>query len=405
MDVDVRRLLVRTGSVLGWVVLPAVLLVWAVVHIAQGAGIDFDANVWQPAKAVLDGRSPYPPPQIEALVRPSFLYPPLLLGLDIPLSVLPHDIARGVFWVLEAVVVLAALRLAGVEDRRVLVWGSLSFPVFYSESLGNPTILLMLPLAVAWRWRDRPWVAGVAVGLAGALKLIVWPLGVWLLVTRRWRAAVIAAGAAALGVAVPWLAIGFDGFRDYPHVASLYAEHNGRPRAMTVATLVHRAGLSWSAGHVAQWVCGITLLVLAAVVARRVDGDRRAFSLAVVAALVLSPIVWVQYTALLLIPLAVARPTFTWEWQVVRASWLFLLLPRGQAMVVAVDGRLLKTAGYVPTLWRLLAVLAFIAAIAWITGSAPGAPAGAARRRHRDRSTDAVRQAGPAAPPRSAGAR
>ncbi|MCW3016575.1 MAG: hypothetical protein JWO02_3667 [Solirubrobacterales bacterium] len=383
MGVDLSRVWKRAGFFLGWIVLPLALLVWFAVVVGRGAGVDFDANVWLPAQAVLAGQSPYPPPEVSALVHPTYLYPPLLLGLDLPMSLLPHDMARALFWIIEAGAVIGALRLVGVRDRQVMFWGSLCFPVFYGESLGNPTILLLLPVAAAWRWRDRTWAVGLAVGLAGAFKLILWPLGIWLLATRRLRGAGVAAGCAVLGVVLPWALIGFDGLSDYPSVVNLYEEHNGRPRAQTVATLGHRLGLSWGAGHLLQWACGLGLLVAAVVVARRTDGDRRSFSLALVAALVLSPIVWVQYLALLIVPLAIARPHFGPVWQLVQATWVFLLLPRGDAHTITVDGRVMTSAGYVPTIPRLLFVLGFLGVVALVSGGPPGSHAGSPQRRGR----------------------
>ena len=50
--------------------------------------------------------------------------------------------------------------------------------------------------------------------------------------------------------------------------------------------------------------------------------DRGAFALAVCAALVLSPIVWLHYLALLLVPLGVCYRTLRWPWLVPLALWL-----------------------------------------------------------------------------------
>ena len=43
---------------------------------------------------------------------------------------------------------------------------------------------------------------------------------------------------------------------------------------------------------------------------------RRSFGLFVAAALLLSPIVWLDYFAVLAVPLAVVRPRFSWIWLV-----------------------------------------------------------------------------------------
>lgn len=359
----------RRARVLTEVVVPACLLVVATYAVVRGDAIDFDANLWQPANAVLAGHSPYPPPDLSELVKPFFLYPPLLLGLAIPLSVFPHDVARALFFAIEVAAVVASLRLVGVTDRRVLSWASLSYPVFDALLLGNPTLLLLPPIAVAWRWRERWFPAGVAVATAGALKLFVWPLGVWLLATRRLKAAVVAALGAVCLVVVPWALLEFDGLADYEKVARLYTQFNGGPRAINVAGLVHALGGSWYAGRVIQWVCGLTVIAAACRLAytRRSDGDRKGFALALVAALILSPVVWIHYLALLLIPLAITRPSFDRAWGVLLALWIFPLLAHGAAHVVHVDGRVIASAGPVPTIPQLVVGLGFMAYVIVVT--------------------------------------
>jgi hypothetical protein len=323
--------------------------------IARKTGVDFDANVWRPALDVRADRSPYPPPEPAALVKPFFLYPPLLLGLDLPLSVLPHDVARVGFAVLTAVAVVTGLRLAGVTDRRVLCWGTLSFPVVDALLLGNPTPLLVPVIAAAWVYRDRWWVVGLAVGVAGAFKLLVWPLGVWLIATRRIRGAA-AAGVVAVGaLLVPWALIGFDGFGDYVDVARAYERINGGPRAITVAGLVHELGGSWPLGHALQRGVGLMLLVAMVLISRSraSDADRKCFCLALTAALVLSPVVWIHYLVLVLVPLALTRPTFDRAWVAMSALWLFPLLPHREALTVVAGDHQLTAAGPVPTVAQL----------------------------------------------------
>ncbi len=67
------------------------------------------------------------------------------------------------------------------------------------------------------------------------------------------------------------------------------------------------------------------IALAAAVVSARVDEPATtagAFALAVCAALVLSPIVWLHYLALLLVPLGVCYRTLRWPWLVPLALWL-----------------------------------------------------------------------------------
>jgi hypothetical protein len=43
-------------------------------------------------------------------------------------------------------------------------------------------------IAAAWRFRDRAVIAGVVVAVVVSLKPDLWPLGLWLLTSRRYRA-------------------------------------------------------------------------------------------------------------------------------------------------------------------------------------------------------------------------
>jgi alpha-1,2-mannosyltransferase len=349
--------------VLCWVVFPACLAVVAGSALLTGTGVDFDANIWAPGKAVLAGRSPYPRPELGELVRPFFLYPPLLLGISIPWSVFPHDIGRALFFAAEVGGVVGALALVGVTDRRVWMWAVLSYPVFDALLLGNPSLLLLLPVAAAWRWRHDWRLAALAVGVAGAFKLLAWPLGVWLLSTRRMKAAIGALVVACVAILLPWALIGFDGLGDYRTIASVYTEHNGGPRAITLAGLAHALGLSWGAGHAVQWLGGLALLGAAFVQgrSRRPGTDVLAFTLTLVAALVLSPVVWIHYLAVLLVPLAVISPSFDRTWIVVCSLWVFPLLPRADTLTIVVDGRSIESGGAVPTVPQLCVAFAFMA--------------------------------------------
>ena len=68
---------------------------------------------------------------------------------------------------------------------------------------------------------------------------------------------------------------------------------------------------------------GLALLALAAifVAARGQDGDRRSFVVALVAGLLASPIVWLHYLVLLVVPLALYRPRLSAAWFIPLAYW------------------------------------------------------------------------------------
>jgi hypothetical protein len=330
---------------------------------------DFDANVWQPFHAVLNGLSPYPPADLAALVgRRTFVYPPVMLWIGAPFTVLPHDVARVLFGVVCALVVAGALRLLGVRDHRCYVCVLLSVPVVQGLAVGNPTLLLALPLAVAWRYRDRPWVTAIAVACLVGVKPVLWPLGLWLLATRRFGTAILAVLVTLYTVFGTWAAIEFRGMTAYPELVRLIGEKTAGPRGSSITTFAEGIGLGHSPGRVLQLACGVALLACVVAVARRADGDRRAFSLAVVAALVLSPVFWLHYLVLVLVLLAIAHPHYGWQWLPAQAFWVVVFLPAGPTYVVSDGEHVVGTFGVVPSPVRVAAALAFLAAMGWITG-------------------------------------
>jgi hypothetical protein len=161
----------------------------------------------------------------------------------------------------------------------------------------------------------------LALGAAVAAKLFVWPIVVWLLLTKRYRAAAWAVVSAVTLVFGAWALIGFDGLGEYPKllrvVQDVYAQ-----RSLSLSTVAGALGASVSASVAVAALAGVAMLGGAAVVARRTDGDRRAFALAVGACIVASPIVWPNYAALLFVPIAIVSPRLSAVWFFGYVWWL-----------------------------------------------------------------------------------
>ena len=285
-------------------------------------GFDFRGTLWEPARAILEGSTIYPEPRPEAVVggNPA-VYPPVLVLASVPLALLPVTLAALVWLCLLGLCVLAALRVVGVRDWRCHVLALTSPVVVHGLFYGNLTVALVLALALAWRYRDeRPAVAGIAVGVAVAAKIFVWPLLVWLLLTRRYRASAWAAAAATALVLGAWAVIGFEGIRDYPAllrvVQDVYAV-----RSVSASTAVAALGVPTTVAVAAAATLGLALLALAFLVVRRPDGDRRAFALVVGGCIVASPIVWPNYLALLIVPIAITWRTLAPMWWFGYVSW------------------------------------------------------------------------------------
>ena len=197
----VTAALQRIRPLVVFVLLPSLLALVRVddLHKRFGTfGFDFTGTLWQPARRLLDGGSPYPSATDAASLtagNPS-VYPPLPIELASPLARLGFDTSLAIWMVVLVFAVVAALWAVGVRDWRCYSLALLSPPVVEGLFLANVTLFLMLPIALAWRWRVHAIKAGATVGAAIAIKPVLLPLVGWFLLTRRVRAAAISAAAA-----------------------------------------------------------------------------------------------------------------------------------------------------------------------------------------------------------------
>jgi Glycosyltransferase family 87 len=209
--------------------------------------------------------------------------------------------------------------------------------------LGSVTPLLLLAAAATWRWRDNPRIVAVALGGVIALKLILWPLLIWLWASGR-RAQAIAAFSFAVAVcAIGWVIVGFPSLTGYTHLLSSLTSLEGN-RGYSLVRVGRLLGASSQTADIAAYVVGSALLLLVVTSARRGGDERRAFTLALIASLALTPIVWQQYFAILLVPIALSRPCLDGVWLVPLAFWI---APEnasdGQPMRVIITGVIVLT--------------------------------------------------------------
>ena len=295
---------------------------WVVVGAALRGkfALDFRLAFLPAAHAVLHGVSPYSAIGSRALAGgTAFLYPPLSAYLLAPFTLLPPLAAEIVAVALLAAALPATLLLLGVRDWRCHAVAFLWWPTIIAIQTGNLTLLMLLGLAVVWRYRDRRAVAAVVTGLVVALKILFWPLLIWLVATRRYRTAAFAALASVLLVVVPWAGIGFAGLRGYPHLLSTVSRYEG-PHSYSVAALLHAMLPSWGAATAIETALGAGILLLVLVTGRR-GRDRDAFALAIVAALVLTPLLEMHYLAALLVVIALYRRQFGLAWVAPLLIW------------------------------------------------------------------------------------
>jgi Glycosyltransferase family 87 len=287
-------------------------------------GYDFRGSLWQAGKAILDGRSPYPAPSASELlhVGNAFVYPPLSALVSLPLALLPQTPAAAVWALVNAAALAGALWLVGLRDYRCYVLCLGSYPVADSLILGQLDGLLALAVAAGWRFRNRAALGGAAIGVAIALKLLAWPLFLWLLFTRRFRAALVCIGTTVSLVFGAWVAIGFRGLAAYPHLLAADAEAF-QNRSHSIVALALRVGLSEQASRTAAFLAASALLAVAMRETRARHGDELfAFAAAILAGIVASPVVHQHYWVVLLVPLAAAKPSAGWRWLLLLGFWL-----------------------------------------------------------------------------------
>lgn len=294
---------------------------WVLVTAALGGNfaLDFHYAYLRGAHAVAHGASPYGSLSAYALAHEPFIYPPLSAYLFVPFSLLPTTVADMIAVVLVTAAVPATLYLLGVRDWRCYAISFLWWPTIIGMQTANVTLPLLLGLALIWRYRDRKVVAGLVCGVVIALKLFFWPVLVWLVATRRYRTAAVAAASSALLVFLPWAGIGFAGLRGYPHLLSMVSSREG-PGDYSIAALLHTVLPSWNADTAVETLIGAALLAVVLVLGRR-RRDRDAFALAILAILVLSPLLEMHYCSVLLVVVALYQRRFGIAWVLPLLIW------------------------------------------------------------------------------------
>jgi hypothetical protein len=278
-------------------------------HRVARTPVDFHI-FWIAGRHYLDLHSPYGHSVSEA-----FVYPPPAALLFAPLALLPYHVAAGVFLVGSLGAVVGALWLLGIRDRRLYAATFLSPAVLTALTIGTITPMLLLGLAAVWRFRDRRGVA-IPVALLIVLKLFLWPVLLWLLLTGRKRATVEAVVLSLALTLVTWAWIGFADITRYPSILDRLVRAEGAK------------SYALASGRIAELL--LAGVVVAALLIGRRLGERRLFAIAIVGAILASPIVWLHYFALLTIVFAVLDAPLVY-WLIPALLWVTPLQQAGGA--------------------------------------------------------------------------
>ena len=293
----------------------------AKIGLSHGWQSIYDLRLQQEALDALGSRI-----QIAELAR--YISPPPVAWLAVPLTLLPFQVAYFVW----SALLLAALgwiwylaapgtgRIRLVHLAAAVGW----LPVIYGLQLGQPSLFVTLGVAGSYALlrRDRPFLAGLALGALVLKPQLAFLVPAALLVSGRYRAfwgSVVAVGALALVAA---LVVGPDGISTYQERLSFAA---GVPvnRELTIAALIGNIPVA----RVVQALLAIWALALAYRLRGR--GHEWVFIPALVGGLVASP--YLHLDDLVMLGLA--------AWLYLRTSprpgwsWIAVI-----AMVIAAEG-------------------------------------------------------------------
>ena len=286
-------------------------------------GWDFRYTYLRAAELVMNGGSPYPPLDDAVLGSgTAYVYPPQLAVVLAPLTVLPTDLVVWIAFAAAIAALIGALALLEVRDARcyaaLLVWGSTSSAL----EMTNLSAFVVLAFALAWRFRESIWPLAATLGLVISTKLFGWPLLVWAVATRRYRAAVAAVG---VGIAVTfcaWAVIGFADLTRYPEVLRRFSEVQGEEKSYSIVGAAVALGFDPIVGQTLAMIVGGAMLAAAVYFGWRVRDDERCFAAAIGATLAFTPVLWLHFFVLLVVPLAIARPRFSAIWLLPIVLWV-----------------------------------------------------------------------------------
>ncbi len=277
------------------------------------------------AEAVLNGHSPYVPIVSKAVYSGSaFVYPYYVAWIFTPFAFLSATASEHVYVVVSYFAYVLGMQILGI--RRIPALAALMFSsvLLVSLQMGTLNPLLFLLLALAWRYRQRPIVAGLTLGLAVTAKLFLFPILLFPLFSRRYRLFGTTVVSSTFLLFAGW-SFGPLGLKQYLAMLSRLAVHEG-PSGLSLASLLFRIGSNSIVAQLSAAIFSIGLLASASalpLIRRRIP-ENSIFAALVAIALALTPILWSSYLPLLVIALAISGVPDAVLAGFGLASWLLL---------------------------------------------------------------------------------
>ncbi len=289
-------------------------------------GYDLEAYL-AAARRLTDGASLYQPETLSGPFRPGpyglYLYAPPLGIAVAPLVSLSPDVSSALWYAAHVVALLAACALMPVSwSVRLLGFavGAVSYAVTRDLALGNVSVPLLLPVAAAWRWLDQP-LGQIAQAVAISVRPTLGLLLLWQLMRRQWRAVAwtVAAGLVLVAMSLPF--VGISGYLDYLSMLRNMSEVSGVTFNRDLGSVALELGAD-QRGATVTLLAGYAVAIGAVVLSLRRDREV-GFMVTLMASLLLSPLLWDHYLAMLLVPAVfLAGRGHRWAILLPLASWL-----------------------------------------------------------------------------------
>jgi hypothetical protein len=233
-----------------------------------------------------------------------FYYAPPLGVAMLPIAEVPVAESSVLWFVLRIGLLVAACLLMPVKPlTRGLAFIAVSVTLWALKDavLGNVSILLVLPLVLAWRWLDRP-LGSVALAVSMSLRPGLGIYLVWQLLRRRWRALAwtLVAGCVLVLLTLPF--VGIDDYRDWLVIIGNLKPPVGASENRDLGATVMSFGGGDAAVTVAR-LCSVGLGIAIVLVGLRRDREV-GFMLTLCASLLMVPLLWEMYLLTLIVPMA-----------------------------------------------------------------------------------------------------
>jgi hypothetical protein len=256
-------------------------------------------------------------------------HPPFVAVLIAPLALLPYKWAICIwslgsilmyFFVGWSILATLKIKLSGAWSLVLIGAGLCWYPFIAHVALGQLSLLLIMLIISAWKKlrEEADNTAGLLLGLAVLIKLFPALLLVYLVLRNRWKAVFVMALTVAVGLLISFLVVGYEDIYLYFTTVSQNnaLSYNIFPVNFSLSGIISRIFVDggWiqplliSPNTALVFITGaISLTIILLIrsiqqIPRTISGNDAAYSVTIIAMLLLSPITWQHILPVLALP-------------------------------------------------------------------------------------------------------